>query len=116
MKFYTKFGISGLVFFMQIAASVAAQAGTAKISDFVIIHSESVILASSSYAALNKLTDADLKKTVQTPQGGDFVTVKAGTKDLRDGNTRVYLLKKRGYGTLVVTFDEVDTGYRFYDD
>jgi hypothetical protein len=94
----------------------AANAGTAKISDFILIHSETVIKSGSSYANLSKMSDADLKKTVQSPQNGDFITVKAGTKSLRDGNTRVYLLKQRGFGALVVTYDEVDTGYRFYDD
>ena len=49
---------------------------TAKISDFVLLHSEAVIKASSSYAKLSKLSDADLKKTVLTPDGsggGDFI-------------------------------------------
>lgn len=101
---------------ISLIVSVPAFAGTAKISDFIPLHSEATTKASSSYAKLSKLSDTDLKRTVTNPEGGDLITVKAGTKSLRDGNTRVYLLKQRGFGAMVVTYDEVDTSFKFYDD
>jgi hypothetical protein len=116
MRYFSKHGLMAGALLFSVVIPGTAYAGTAKISDFILIHSEAVIKSGSSYANLSKMSDADLKKTVQTPQNGDFITVKAGTKSLRDGNTRVYLLKQRGFGALVVTYDEVDTGYRFYDD
>lgn len=116
MRIFEKYSLFGLVLTVCTVVSTAAHAGTAKVSDFILIHSEATIKSSVTYTNLNKLSDTDLKKTVQTPQNGDYITVKAGTKSLRDGNTRVYLLKQRGFGALVVTYDEVDTGYKFYDD
>ena len=50
-----------------------------------------------------------------TPAQGDYITVKAGAFDLRDGNTRVYILRQRGFGTLVVPYDEIDTTVKYYD-
>ena len=101
---------------MVLAMSgTAFAAKTAKISDFKLIHPETTIKAHSSYAKLNALSDADLKKTVMTPAEGDYITVKAGTFDLRDGNTRVYILRQRGFGTLVVPYDEIDTTVKYYD-
>jgi hypothetical protein len=101
---------------VALAMSASAFAAkTAKISDFKLIHPEATIKAHSSYAKLNALTDDELKKTVTSPTQSDYITVKAGTLDLRDGNTRVYILKQRGYGTLVVPYDEIDTSVKYYD-
>jgi hypothetical protein len=96
-------------------AGPALAAQTAKISDFKLIHPETTIKAHSSYAKLNALSDDELKKTVMSPAQSDYITVKAGTMDLRDGNTRVYILKQRGFGTLVVPYDEIDTSVKYYD-
>jgi hypothetical protein len=121
MREVAMFAVFGAIIRTTVLVAVAAVAtpaiaATAKISDFIVIHAEATIKASSSYASLSKLTDDELKKTVTAPQGSDYITVKAGTMSLRDGNTRVYLLKQRGFGALVVTYDTIDTGYRFYDD
>ncbi len=108
--------VSAAILLAATAVANPAMAATAKISDFILIHTEAVIKSGASYARLSKMTDAQLKATVTAPEGGDYITVKAGTLSLRDGNTRVYLLRQRGFGTMVVTYDTVDTGYRFYDD
>ncbi|EKT4520762.1 hypothetical protein JE950_002420 [Flavobacterium psychrophilum] len=83
---------------------------TAKVKDFILCHKEATILASSSYTTLNKLTDDQLKKACSSPADGNYVTVKVSTYNLRDGNTRIYLLKKRGFGDFSIPYDEVDTG------
>jgi hypothetical protein len=83
---------------------------TAKVKDFIICHKESTITSSSSYTTLNKLTDDQLKKTCTAPDDGNFVTVKMGIFNLRDGNTRIYLLNKRGFGDFSISYDEIDTG------
>ncbi len=106
------------MFYMLIIAFVCLSSSafalpTAKVNDFKIIHQTSTIQAHSSYAKLNKLSDSALKATVTSPEGGDYVTVKTGTMDLRDGNTRVYLLKQRGFGDLSIPYDNVDTSYHY---
>lgn len=82
----------------------------ASVNSFILCHQESTILNSSSYTTLNKLTDDQLKKACTNPTDGNYVTVKSGTFNLRDGNTRIYILKKRGYGTFQIPYDEVNTG------
>ena len=108
--------ILSIAFILGITVNIA-NAATAKISDFKIIHSEATIKTDKTwkYLELNALSDADLKKTVLTPVQGDFITVKKGTMDLRDGNTRVYILMKRGFGSLVVTYDTLETSVKYYD-
>lgn len=107
---------------MKIILSLALVTGfafgamkTGKVNDFVLIHPVTTIKSHSSYIKLNKLSDSDLKKTVLSPKENDYITVKKGTKELRDGNTRIYILKQRGLGTLVIPYDEIDTGFKFYD-
>lgn len=102
--------LSGLFF------SSIAFAGTAKIKEFQVIHSEATLKKGSYYAVLNKLSDADLKKTVTSPAKNDYITVKKGTKILYNGNTRVYLLMQRGYGDMVVTYDEFENSEKYYDE
>ena len=106
--------VAGVTLLATLAIN-SAEAATAKISEFKLIHTEATIKSNASYAKLNKLSDADLKKTVIAPEQGDFITVKKGTRDLRDGNTRVYILLQRGFGTLVVPYDELDSSITFYD-
>jgi hypothetical protein len=116
MNPFLKRSLMTKAFLFSVLISGTANAATAKISDFIVIHTEAAMKTGEYYDRLIKMSDADLKNTVLAPSGGDFITVKKGTKSLRDGNTRVFLLKQRGFGSLVVTYDEVETGFRFYDD
>ena len=88
----------------------------AKVNDFILIHPPSTIEQYSGYKKMSQMSDYELQNTVKNPAAGDYVTVKHGTMSLRDGNTRVYLLKKRGYGTMVIPYDELDTSVSYYDD
>jgi hypothetical protein len=104
-----------LLLFMLPSISYA---GTAKLSEFVLLHTEATILASSSYVKMKDYTLDQLKVAVATPVSGDYVTVKTGTLTLYDGNTRIYLLRKKGApATMVITYDTVTTAtVKYYDD
>ena len=82
----------------------------AKVKDFKLCHSATTIKSSVQYTDLNKLTDDQLKKACTSPSNSDYVTVKMGTFDLRDGNTRVYILSQRGFTEFSIPYDEIDTG------
>jgi hypothetical protein len=111
--------------FKKISLSLALVAGfaygaskTAKVSDFKFLHSESTITKDTQYKKLLKLDDNELKKSATQPKDGQKVTVKKGTMILYNGNTRIYLLKKRGFDTFVVPYDEAGSSSTLdaYDD
>ncbi len=58
----------------------------------------------------NKLTDSELKNACTNPSDKNYITVKSGTFELRDGNTRVFLMKERGFEDFQVPYDEINTG------
>lgn len=82
----------------------------AKISDFNLCHPASTITKDASYKELNKLSDDALKKACTNPNDGEYIRTKMGTFDLRNGNTRVYIMRERGFDNYSVPYEEVDTG------
>lgn len=94
-----------------------AIAGRIELSQLTLIHSEATIKASPNYAKLNALSDYELKQTVLNPINGDYITLRSRTdKRVFQGNTRVYLLRKKGFGSLTIPYDVYGSEARAYYD
>lgn len=105
---YTLLGIFSIFIFMNISWTTGRK--YAKIKDFNLCHKERTIKEHWSYKQLNKLTDSELKNACTNPSDKNYITVKSGTFELRDGNTRVFLMKERGFEDFQVPYDEINTG------
>lgn len=82
----------------------------AKISEFILCHPPSTIIKDASYRELSKLSDYNLKQACTNPEDGNYIRTRGKTFNLRNGNTRVYIMRERGFDDYSVPYEQVNTG------
>lgn len=65
-----------------------------------------LIILSSDYKAISKLSDEDLINSAINPKDYRKITLNTETGTLFDGNTRIYELQKRGLGNIQIPYQE----------